>query len=108
MAHAATVKPAFREIIASPLLVVRTRGLEMRPEHRDPIPEVTIGRGGSGLGHGVSADLQVGVVFGLSQPVWIATAVGIAGFGEARPIADHASLNDQVVIYWTIAALPRE
>src|SRR5262245_9392771 len=82
--------------------------LEMWPEHRHPIPEVAIGRSRPGLGHCVGAELQVDIGSGLSRPVRIATAIGIAGFGETSPIADYPSLNCQVGICWTIAPLPRE
>src|SRR5262245_59700421 len=82
--------------------------LEMWPEHRHPIPEVTIGRRRPGLGDSIGAELQVGVVSGFSRPVWIATAIGIAGLGDAGPIADYASLKDEVGFCRTIAALPRE
>src|ERR1043166_3715849 len=82
--------------------------LEMGPEHRHLIPEVAIGGCGSGLSSGVCTYLQIGIISGIGRPFWITAAVGIASFGETRPITDYAALNCQVGVRGAVSPLPRE
>src|SRR5215813_10151966 len=82
--------------------------LEVRPEHRHLIPEVATRTRRTCLCGSHSSDFQVGIVPGLGWPFRVATAVRVAGFREAHPIADDPPLNGEISLRRAVPALPRE